>query len=534
MLIVLATGLMVWWPSQSTVPIVRAVGEPVVGTQSTNSPHWAHINIADNGRAVKYLPYGTVRNAGYEWYARHVDMTEVAMDDAVRDYQEDLESNIEKALNPTMKTYGYTNDIEICQHLGCEYSYGPNAAEASLPEDQYLHFSEDTQVSFRNKDGVIEGTVNITGCPEPDPITSACRMQVFRWYDSRWVPNLKNTDWQTWKADQLIYQMTHNGDAEATDIDGLFLDEHGPGASLGWAIGLDTIIDSGGGVREYGGLRPKNYNDQSFSQLDEEYNADVVTWLTYLRSRLDAVNKFALINTAEYFMGDYAFAQNLAAGGAFTELLHSVVSFKQSATQYQEYIDKVHQMTTNGGILELTNTPCVYEPDGFGASNYATARDRYQMWDLASYYMVRELPSESGRAYFDPNLCITLSNPNPLDFEDQWLPAYEIDVGTPQDYATVIQTGPQACSGSTPYSIFKRQYSNATILVRPRGGFACSDYSDATAASVTLDAPMVILQADGTHSGAVSTVSLNNGDAVILFPAPDTTAPAAVTDLRTD
>jgi hypothetical protein len=478
----------------------RAETARTAATYDPNSPHWSHINVADLGRRLRQLPAGPIQQAAYDWYARHIDLMEVGMDTFRSTYSE-TQSATMKALNPTFKTWGYDYDLTMDQSVR---GFG------ALPEDQYLHFSEDTRLKFIAPDGSVADTLDIPGCPEPGTASPACRVRTYLYDFARWLPNFKNLQWRQWYADHLLDEMAHDRNGRPNPID---------------------IILSGGGIREYGGLVPRDYHVPGYDELDMQYNADVVNWLRYLRTRFAAAGKAILPNTAEYFSGALGFNQSFAAKGAYTELLQAPISFTGGAPHYQRFIDQVHQITSGGGTLVLAYTSCYSEPPGFGAGNYPTALDRFKMWMLASYYMVRELPAEAGRAYFDANLCINLGSSDPLDFRNGWLAAYEADVGSPLDSASVYQHGPQGCTGYE-YIVFARHYTNALVLVRPRGDYNCTDYSDATAIDVPLPSAMVMLEPDGTTSAPMTSIALRNGDAAILFSGPDVTPPSPVNDLR--
>lgn len=489
------------------------------------------MNIADFGRYIRGISDVTTRTAAYQWYAQHIDMMEVGMDTFVSTYQAYEKASFIKSLNPTMKVFGYDYDQTMCQHTVCTYTNPANTNQNNLPEDQYLHFSEDTQLQFTALDGTVLPTVTVPGCPEPDAVSASCRAQVFIWNDSRWLPNLKNAAWQAWYADHLLAEMEYDRFNIRNSTDGLFLDEHGIGFSITMSIGASTKILSGGGIREYNGLVPHDYHTGTYDTLDQQYTTDVNAWLTYLRGRLSAAGKFAHINTAEYFTDPHAYSQNLAIGGAMTEHLHRADDWTQGSAQYQTFINQVAQMVGDGGSIDLAGTWCYNGPANFTAGNYPSSTERFRMWNLAGYYLVKEPVGSAGIVWFDPNLCIDPDGPNPLSFEDEWLNAYQVDVGQPVDTATVIQSGSRACTPQG-YKIFARQYTNAYVLVRPRDDWNCQTYDDTTAVTVPLSEPMVMLEPDGTTSAPMNSVSIRNAEAVILFPAPDTTPPATITDLR--
>lgn len=494
------------------------------------APHWSHINVLDFGRGLKWIPSPTSQAAGYAWYAQHTDVMETGMDTLSSTYANTPSAYI-KSLNPTIKTFGYEFDLSICQHMVCKNNQPVNSAQSNLPEDQYLHFSQDTQLKFVALDGVtIVATITIPGCPTGS-VTAACRVQTYNWEDYRWLPNLKSLAWRQWFADRLLVEMEHDTNGAANPVDGLFLDEHGPGFSIPFAIGYKTIILSGGGIREYGGLVPQDYRFGTYNALDTQYNADVVTWLTYLQSRLGPAGKFIHINAAEYFMDPLVVSQTLASKGAMIEHLHAADNFPGGGTQYQQFINTVNQVTAAGGTVDLAGTPCSYGPAGYTPGNYQTAKERFLMWNLASYYMVKETGTDPGRAYFNPNLCILFDSSTPLSFQADWLAAFQENVGQPIDQAAVLQHGPLGC-GSQEYKIFARHYDHALVLVRPRDDRNCTNYNDQTAVQVPLPSTMVMLKPNGTYSAPLNTALLRNSEAIILFDVADTTPPAAVTNLQ--
>ncbi len=472
------------------------------------SSHWSHINVLDFGREIKYLP-DSVRSQAMEWYASHIDVKEVGMQNFIYNFNSNELSYI-KSKNPTMKTFGYDFDLSMCQHQGCWLGGSVNTAQSDLPEDYYLHFSSDTQLKFIGLGGTTTvSTITIQGCPESQPATKDCRVQIFKWKDYRWLANMKNTQWQKWYADHLIADM-------AAQIDGTFLDEHGSGFSIPSSWGYQTLLISGGNIREYGNMIPKNYNWEIFDSLDQQYNNDVTGWLSYLQSRFQAVGKFLLVNTAESFTNNLSFSQNLAAKGVTTEHLNAPESFVKGANQYQELIDKTKALAASGGIVDLYGNPCYYGSPDMTAGNYANSKERYWMWRLASYYILKESPNDSGTVYFNPNLCINTSSSNPLDFMDEWIPAYEVNVGQPASASYVYKAGNSAgCVHD--YKIFAREYGNVLVLVRSRNGWSCTDYGDSSAVDVALPSPMMMLKADGTLSAYTNTIKIRNAEAVIML-----------------
>ncbi len=554
-LIIIGIGTLIIQPSST--PIVKAQ-TTTVSTYNTNSPHWSHINIADFGTNLRALQPGAIQQAGYEWYASHVDSLTVGMNTFSYPDSTSTQAATMKSLNPTINTVGSDIDLFMCEHFGCWKTNATNTNQNNLPEEYYLHFSQNTHIDFFNHDHVTPvGSVDIPGCPDTGPVTAACRVQLFEYgEDTAWLPNTKSTAWRTWYADNLLSNMAVTGSV-SNPIDTVFFDGHGmSGFSGAMYVGsaLENRITTGGGIREYGGKAPRDfsvdpYHGDTLAQadaLDTEWSSDVTSWLAYLRSRLAAVGKNIRINTGTTIYEPLIFQEVLAANGVLPEYFNSAYGFAFGATQYTPFLHSVRQVTAAGGTVDLYFRPCADKPADLATffytspGNYDTAVNRFRMWNLAGYYMAKESTNESGKVYFDPTFCFDYTSTTPAqDLEAQWLKAYEHDVGQPVGEPSVIQEGKVTCPSnghtdpSDAYHIYSRQYSKALILLRTRDALYCETYGDPTIVNVPLSSSMVMLEADGTYSAPMTSVPIRNGEAVIMVPAPDTTAPGAIHDLQT-
>jgi hypothetical protein len=462
---------------------------------------WAHINVLIPGRAVGYTaPNTPARQAYNEWIAAHANAVETGMD-RFGSRVNDLNCPDLKRLSPTIKTIGYENDLTM-----------PQLPEfADLPEDFYLHFSEDTRLEWA---GV---TMDIPGCPTASPATRASRVQI---YDGqiKWLPHLGCTEWRRWYADHLIAEMTRNiGTGADNPIDILELDEHFDTIADVMRLYSLTSITLGGGIREYDGLVPSIVRGVG-GPIDAPWHADLIAWLTYLQGRLASVNKSAQINVGEYFAQPGYRAQVMAIRGAIAEMVQSPFhNAIFNPTLYQQVIDLIAQLTAVGGTINLQ--PGAFSaavPANYTAGNYGGPLERAKMWNLAGYYIVKEAPGQSGVVYFNPQI------PDTTDFEaykTEWLPAYEKDVGLPLGPAFAFQEGIVPGTGLA-YEIFGRKYSKALVLVRTRDDWHATDYGDVTAATIRLAESMAMLEPDGTISPPMDSVLVRNAEAVILFPAP--------------
>jgi hypothetical protein len=453
-----------------------------------NSPHWDHINILDFARGVRWIGNRSVRAKAYGWLAKHVDVASV--DEAERVVKEF------KSRNSSMKSFRYALDLTICRHKGCSWKKSEATWVADLPEEYFLHFSEDTQLKF------VEGgkeimTVDIPGCPEPRPLTRESRVQVFIWSDSRWVFNVKNSQFQAWMAKKLV--------TVSKNVDGIFFDEHGPGFKF--LLSGQTKLVKGGGIREYGGKKPLD------KALNKRYNTDVAVALNKYSSTLKEIGKFLFINTAEYSLDSLCIEQIMAARGVHTEFLHR--PDRLGAKEYKKLIRMTRDLIAMGGMADLYGSDCYYGPRNYTKGNFSSPRARYEMWSLASYYILKESMGSPGIVYYDPTLCIKPKKG--LDFIKKWLPAYQVDVGSPVRKSYEYQKG--TAPDGFPYTIFAREYTNSLVLLRPKGDprWKSNNYDDRTAVNVNLPSPMKMLMDDGSLSPPQENIRLRNAEAVVLF-----------------
>jgi hypothetical protein len=98
----------------------------------------------------------------------------------------------------------------------------------------------------------------------------------------------------------------------------MFLDAHAPDLnSLIGVAGNQTIIQSGGGIVEYGGLNITSPDAAT------AYQADLLVWLQEFSVAMKTAGKFLLINLAGWSLYPSAKAQIVACNGAGLEGLLS-------------------------------------------------------------------------------------------------------------------------------------------------------------------------------------------------------------------
>ena len=473
---------------------VPAHAQNLVVQPAAQSPHWAHINIFDYARP---LVLASLAPADYAWYADHLDAVEVNGNGAtVRGY------------NPTSKMFSYWFDLSDYQSHDV----------SGLSEAGFLHFSENTTLQFWNlaHDTLLD-TVNITGCPVT--AVSSCRVQTYLWADSRYLFNLSNSAFRTWQTARILGSTNvYTGNVDVSDL--VWLDEHAPGFSWPFSFGFQTVIISGGGIKEYGGRKP--YNGTLDDTFEADYSADVTAWLTALRASASAASKRVLINTntealnTAHNFNDHAPAIN----GMATEGKHRPDGFTDAA-DYTAWVALANTITSAGGVVDLSTELCNTGPDGYTAGNYGSAAERFRMWRLASYYQFKEPPGSAGVVYFNVGFCSndTPSVDNHVMDQSAWAPAYQVDVGRPDGVLSVYQTG---MVNGCAYTVYARVYTNAMIFVRPKDSESCNTYNDTTSVTITFPQAVRILPYSGDLTGQplVSSFGIRNAESVIaMLPA---------------
>jgi hypothetical protein len=465
----------------ATVSVVNgAQTTAVVQANSTGSPHLSHVRIADFGRSYAESPWGSPASpsrteSAVQWFAERVDLTEQQA--TVRHFRQ---------YNPTIQSWVYALDLYQFQN-----------EVGGLPESSFLHVSEPTSVTLKDINGNV--LANYT-------IPTGGRFEAAVWNAKHFPFNLKDAGLRAYNSGRLVSLVG----SEA----GVFLDAHGSGFSDTFKTGWQTIINSGGGIQEYGGRRPGD------PVLEAAYNADVVNWLNELKSRLAAAGKWGAVNQATNLAYDQmARDQAVAIGGFNTENLIAPDSLRGADSIWKLY-DLTQRVTANGGTAIITGK-WNYLTGTYTPGSYATAEARQDIWRLAFYYLVKEPAGGSGHAYFDLTLPSYYSNNIPGD-QPHWYAAYQVDVGQPTGGMAAAQSGTSPSDGA-PYTVFTRSFTNAKVLFRPMDQWSSTDYGDRSAVTVHLDGNYRQVREDATLGPVTNTVQIRNAEALILLPASGVT-----------
>lgn len=440
-----------------------------IASPRAESPHWDHIAISDFARGY-YWSSEPTKDRDRQWLAERVDLIEGK---SARDpYVEAM-----RRCNPTLAVFQYRLD---------HYDF-VNDQSRALPESRVLHFSAPTTLKLKSRD---VGEQALT-------MAAGHRFEFLVWNDRYFAFNLKDAATRQWNIGRLMEDLD--------GLQGLFLDAHGP--DFATVVGVrngQTKIASGGGIVEYGGRGPTD------PLLIQEYQNDMVTWLGELAASVRAKGKFVLLNQATYMLDPLSKQQQLAAHGTGTEFMHQPLAWA-GWYQYAEYLAFTKQLVDAGGVIDA---------EGHWCYTGSLERGRWNLWRLAAYYQIKEPAGSSGKVYLNLSLCSN-SNLRPSEDPQEWLPAYQVDVGQPMTQTTVFQEGKAGTSTSDgrqcEYKIYGREYTNALVLVRPKDFWDCMDFGDGAAATVNLPSPMRLLRPDGTVGEPTSRLRLRNAEAAIVL-----------------
>lgn len=110
------------------------------------------------------------------------------------------------------------------------------------------------------------------------------------------------------------------------------------------------------------------------------------------------------------------------------------------------------------------------------------------------------------------------SNPESA-WSEHWCPAVTFNVGSPQGSWILFASGPDPSSSGKTYKVFGRTYTNALVLYKPISAdqFGGSGVlSDSSVTTHDLGGTFSPVHADGTLGSSVTSISLRNGEGVIL------------------
>jgi len=145
--------------------------------------------------------------------------------------------------------------------------------------------------------------------------------------------------------------------------------------------------------------------------------------------------------------------------------------------------------------------------------NLDAADPRVMTSTLAMYYMVA-----------DPNLTMLMingGNEPATSWTRHWTDAIKYNVGKPLGDATLLSSGKDPANTTLTYKVYQRKYQNALVLYKPlsylRG--ISGGIGDDTKTTIALDGLHRVVGANGVLGAAVRSVTLRNGEGLILAKA---------------
>lgn len=461
-------------------------------SDSGPAPSFA-LPVLDFGRGLAYIADADQRAAAYDAFAPLVDVAEASIG------SDQLAALTQR--NPDVATFSYQLDLSGCLHVECGGSMPLDTRWDALSEEHFLHVSEDTRLHFYGLDRSDLGVVDVPGCPPDQALTPACRAQTYVWGDRRYLLAVGDPALRATVSDWLV------GVTDDT-VRGVFLDEHSHQLAEAMKFGSQAVVESGGGLREYGGLRPGD------AALDAAWSADVAGALATYRDALDVRGGFLLVNLATYYTAADAQAQVAAAGGVTVEGLWRPDAFDGTG-RFFDVVGALRGLVRDGGRADLYGVLGYTGPSGYTAGGYADAASRYRMWRLAASLLVRASEGDPGVAYLNPTFDIDFAG-DALAWTAEWLPAYGVDLGAPlgepelHDGGTYTSTDGVTCAADW----VSRRFARGQVLVRARDAWNCPDWD--AALDVPLDAPLRPLLPDGSYGAEVTSVTLRNAEAWVL------------------
>jgi hypothetical protein len=406
---------------------------------------------------IPYLTDASARSAEYAWSAQHFDRLILDWGDArsVPEY---------RRVMPGAELYRYVLTWTVA------------LTGSNLPADAAVtYYAHMQQWYAAHPQYQIENAFlhDATKCGAATKAV-ACRLSVHIWSSERWIVNPGDAGLREYNRARLS--------AIASDVDGLFIDEH-----------------SSGDMADRLASRPLlEYPDWS------SYQRDIVQLLRDVRAAVGG-GKRLLLNTYNYTT-PWDVEMTVVAGGAHAEAFNNPV-FPEMERRWRH----VDALLAAGASMNMPPQDGSM-PASYSAGGFETPAARRRIWELASYYLVA--PTQPGLLFFN-----SIGDQFDRPFADNWLGAVEANIGAPVDARHVFADGVDGTGRR--YRVWAREYERALVLVRPVIEWGANTFGDETAVDIALPTsePFRPLDADGRLAPAVGAIQLRAGEAAILIKA---------------
>ncbi len=353
------------------------------------------------------------------------------------------------------------------------------------------------------------------------------RIQFCGWTENRYLANFTNEETQAyfrWKAFNSMGS-TYDGVAEDeahyyTGANHMMFPFRATGSDeLKWIEGT-TVSD----VQDWEGYTYEQARD-SLKKLRVN-PAKGTGWLKAFCDTLYAEEKMHLANVTNYGIihpstDPWLGTKEFGMGATLFETCSSPVYLSMWGSYIWTYMDSIISWDTGYAVVFLT----VYDDE----ATILGTLDRCQMERLTFYYMAA-VPE---RFFF---MLVGNSATHPpgdykvADTTFKWFNAINHDVGYPTAQRYVIASGTDGAGQA--YNLYRRDYTNALMLYRMKGG---SNYGDASGVSYNLGSNFQELYADGTLGPIVTSALIRNTEGKIFIPEGssiiDTIPPDSIDDL---
>jgi len=249
--------------------------------------------------------------------------------------------------------------------------------------------------------------------------------------------------------------------------------------------------------------------------VDNSNAVSPVSGISTVESATDySQNYAAMLAIASQKIAPHWIMANVAGGGTQTNgvILATAAVYDESAlrplnenyAQFQDLATAINQWQ----VLRDPSAYMVIDSDPAGGS---PTDPQTQIATLAAYEMIANPQTTYLDFYggYDPS----------SSWAEHWSPAAAYNIGNPLGNCFVAQSGADPSKSALTYEVFERQYQNALVLYKPLSyklGVGTGTLTPASATTFQLNESYRVLEADGTLSAPVTSVSLTNGSGAIL------------------
>lgn len=364
-------------------------------------------------------------------------------------------------------------------------------------EDAFLHFYENTVVRYL--DGQTESIPGWGGGSAPS--RQAARVKILGAGITSWVYNLKSPLMQAYLGDLCRRTVT-----TGHKPNGIYVDGAKPLTDL-------IVTNSGGKIVEYGNRTAANAADDYLADAAAAYAA-----ANNAMGQDDPLGDHFLLPDVCSYIEKFA-----GLGTTGSDGLIAGYNMQENQNLSPRLYDLAKQFGDAGKILVLTQgqaAPVVTS----APSNYNSDEDRHSMYCLSEYWMAKQ-----GNSTYYSQVA-----PGNVPLSGFWCKAREADIGTPVDALySVWKTGTDAAGQE--FTIYKREYTKALVLSRPKKGWTYNDYKTQSP-KYDLGGTYRLLHSDGTLGPEITSIGLAMGEAVTLVKpsAPATGTPQITVSITVD